>query len=146
VGHQPNRQLLEQELLKARKPLDEWRRQEGRPKRIPEAIWEKATELATRHGVGAVAAGLRLDYSKLKGKVAAGSPSRTEKKTTMIATSRQPRPVETNFVELFGATSAAVTPSTTCVLQVESCRGSRLRMEVGGLDASGLALLLKEFA
>lgn len=145
MGHQPNREL-EQELQKLRKPLEKWRRQNGAPKRIPEEIWVKATELACRHGVGAVAAGLRLDYSKLKGKVADASSSRTDKEAMTVATPGQPPSAEANFVEIFGATSMPMTASTTCVLQVESYRGSRLRMEVGGLDAPGLALLLREFA
>jgi hypothetical protein len=139
---------VEQELQEVRKPLDEWRRLAKPPKRIPDQIWERATELAIRHGVGVVAAGLHLDHSKLKGKVAAASPIRADKKRTMAACPRQPQPVEATFVELFGAaTPVAKPPSiTTCVLQIESSRGSRLRMEVGGLDAPGLALLLKEFA
>jgi hypothetical protein len=146
VGHQLDREVVEQELQEARRPLDEWRRLATGPKRIPEPIWEKATELAIRHGVGGVAAGLHLDHSKLKGKVAAASPVPARKKV-MVAGPRQPQPVEASFVELFGATTASSAPSmTTCVLQVESSRGSRLRMEVGGLDAPGLALLLKEFA
>jgi hypothetical protein len=148
VGHQLDREAVEQELQEARGPLDEWRRLATGPKRIPEPIWERATELAIRHGVGVVAAGLRLDHSKLKGKVAAVSPVRADKKAMMVTAPRQPQPVGASFVELFGTTtSASSTPSTTtCVLQVESSRGSRLRMEVGGLDAPGLALLLKEFA
>lgn len=148
MGHQPNQDMLERELQELRKPLDEWRRLQGAPKRIPEAIWVKATELAAQHGVGVVAAGLSLDHSKLKGKVAAALPARTSKKTTLVAAPRQSQPVAASFVELFeAATTVASAPSmTTCVLQVESSRGSRLRMEVGGLDATGLALLLKEFA
>ena len=147
MGHQLDREVLGQELQEARRPLDEWRRLATGPKRIPEPIWERATELAIRHGVGVVAAGLHLDHSKLKGKVAAASPIRAEKKAMMAAGPRQPQPVEASFVELFGATTASSAPSmTTCVLQVESSRGSRLRMEVGGLETPGLALLLKEFA
>ena len=146
MGHQLDREVLEQELQEARRPLDEWRRVAKGPKRIPEPIWERATELAIRHGVGVVAAGLHLDHSKLKSKVAAASFGPGDKKALVATGPRQPQPVEASFVELFGATTATSPPSiTTCVLQVESSRGSRIRMEVGGLDAPGLALLLKEF-
>lgn len=142
--HQPNRDTLAQELQEVRKELDEWRRLEGAPKRIPEAIWRKATEIAVRHGVGGVAAGLRIDHTKLKSKVAAARASDT---TAMVAVPQGLQSAPTNFVELFGAPQTApASVIASCVLQVESARGSRLMLEVSGLDAPGLALLLKEFA
>jgi hypothetical protein len=41
--------------------------------RIPEALWSQAVELARTHGVGRVATLLRLDYTRLKRRLAAES-------------------------------------------------------------------------
>ena len=41
--------------------------------RIPEALWSRAIELARTHGVGRVATLLRLDYTRLKRRLAAES-------------------------------------------------------------------------
>lgn len=51
MRHQANREMLKRELAAARRPLDEWRRREGRLNPIPEAIWDRAVGLAARHGV-----------------------------------------------------------------------------------------------
>ena len=146
MGMQPNQATLEQELQEIRKPLESWRSLEGVPNRIPEEVWGKATELAARHGVGIVAAGLHLNHSKLKRKVEALKSAETRAKSKAIAPGSLAT-IEPAFVELFGTPAApGPTSQSSCVLQVESPRGARLRMEVGGLDAVGLALLLKEFA
>ena len=143
---QPNQATLEQELQEIRRPLECWRSLEGVPNRIPEEVWEKATDLAARHGVGLVAAGLHLNHSKLKRKVEALRSAGTRAKSKVVAPAKLAT-IEPAFVELFGTPDTpVVTSQSSCVLQVESPRGARLRMEVGGLDAAGLALLLKEFA
>jgi hypothetical protein len=142
VGHQPNRDALVRELAEARKPLDNWRRQHGAPNPIPAAVWEKAVELASRHGVGVVAAGLRLDYAKLKRKLA-----ESEKTVALVAPVRPTRSVKPSFVELFGPSSLPVeTPAQLgpCVVRIRSARGIQVRLDLDGSDTSGLAKLLKE--
>ena len=123
-------------LSKLSERLEEWRSNgEGR-RRIPEPIWERAAELARQYGVGAVSVPLRLDHAKLKSKVDGGQHA------LQPSSPKLPAP---EFVEIFGnpAASRSLAP---CVLHIESHRGSRVRLEVGGLDAPGLALLLREFA
>lgn len=137
MGHQGNREMLKRELAAARRPLDEWRRREGRPNPIPEAIWGRAVELAARHGVGPVATGLKLDYAKLKAKLATSEGH-------VVTTALQP--ASPTFVELFnGPTSvtkaAAVGP---CVIRVSSPKGVRVRVDLASIGASELGTLLKE--
>lgn len=125
-------------LSKLKERLEEWRSnvELGRRRRIPEPLWERATELAAQYGVAAVSVPLRLDHAKLKAKV--------EAHRCALQPSGHKSPTS-EFVEIFG-NPAAPQPLAPCVLQIESHRGSRVRLEVGGLDAPGLALLLREFA
>jgi len=60
---------LGSELGGLREQLEAWRRQKRRGSRIPEAIWERAAELAREHGGSRVAGALRLDYYGLRGRV-----------------------------------------------------------------------------
>lgn len=134
MGNTPNREMLEQELVAVKRRLDDWRRQEGRPNPIPNAIWDRAVELAAHHGVGPVAAGLKLDHAKLKAKLAA------TKGSEMVAT------VPQAFVELFsGPTTAAKTSTVgSCVMRVSSPKGVRVRVDLANVGMAELATLLRE--
>lgn len=57
---------LEPELAEAAAALTRWRDTRPLGGRIPEALWSRAVELASRHGVAKVARALRLDYVRLK--------------------------------------------------------------------------------
>ena len=134
----PDKEQLTLALSKLSERLEEWRSNSngevGR-RRIPEPIWERATELAGQYGVGAVSVPLRLDHAKLKSKVDGGQHALKPSNPKLPAA---------DFVEILG-NPAAPQPLAPCVLHIESHRGSRVRLEVGGLDASGLATLLREF-
>lgn len=136
-----NRDQLERELKRLREPLEKWRMNEqtGR-RRIPEKIWDRAAELAAQYGIAAVSGPLRLGHATLKGRVQA----RRQAGEAMVPVSGDLR-VAPTFVELFGTAPNQPTLAP-CILQIESHRGSRVRVEVGGLDAAGLAILLREFA
>ncbi len=51
--------------------LEAWRKRPRRPRRLPEAIWNAAVDLAREHGVHPVARSLRLDYYSLKRRLSA---------------------------------------------------------------------------
>lgn len=127
---------LTQELKKLRAPLDAWRRSGRAPRRIPDKIWDQATVLAAEHGVGVVARGLGIDHAKLKAKVLAYHPA-----VTALAMA-EPE-VEPTFVELLQTTPRPVSTGH-CILEVDSHRGSRLRVNVE-LDICGLSTLLRDF-
>ena len=139
MGHQLEAGTLERELAEVRRSLDDWRQREKPPKPIPTPIWSKAVLLAKRHGVGPVAAGLKLDHGKLKAKLAAANDD--SQRSTALQT------VAPTFVELFGAPSAPAPPTTAigpCVLRIRSPRGVRVRVDLASVGTAELATLLKE--
>ena len=62
------------ELAQAAVALARWRERAPVGARLPEALWSRAVALAATHGVSKVAVTLRLDYTRLKRRVAAGAP------------------------------------------------------------------------
>ena len=68
-------------IAQLQRELEEYRRLRPRRAKLPEAIWDAATELAREHGVHAVAQALRLDYMGLKkrlGEVAGRQPGKSK--------------------------------------------------------------------
>jgi hypothetical protein len=63
------------ELTQAAAALARWRERAPAGARIPEALWSQAVALAATQGISKVAVTLRLDYTRLKRRVAAaGAP------------------------------------------------------------------------
>jgi hypothetical protein len=56
--------------------FETWRASRRRGERIPEELWQAATERARRHGLSATAAILKLSYYDLQRRLLAGGPSR----------------------------------------------------------------------
>ena len=145
MGHQLSREALQQELAEVRRPLENWRRRKSGRDPIPAAIWDKAVELASRHGVGSVAAGLRLDHAKLKSKLAEAAKAKVT--ATLPVPVQRAAPVQTAFVELFGtppSPSEAPAQPSRPVVRFKSPRGLQVRLDWGDSDVSGLAKLLRE--
>ena len=80
--------------------------------RIPEALWSRAVELARTHGVARVATTLRLDYTRLKRRLAAESSA-----------AAPPPPA---FVEM---TLDLPPAGPGCSLLLSDARGRALRIE-----------------
>jgi hypothetical protein len=105
-----------------------WRRdRSGRP-RLPEAVWRAATELARTAGPGRVARTLRLDYYKLRARLA---------RTTSPADTSPP------FVELQVAGPSAPGPGEAYV-ELADGTGARLILRVRD-DAATLVALAQSF-
>lgn len=138
MGNQLDQRPLELELAGVKQALDEWRRREKPPKPIPAPIWSEAVSLAKRHGVGPVAAGLKLDYAKLKAKLAAATGGNVGNAAL--------RPVTPAFVELFGTAAIPAPPTTIgpCVLRIESPQGVCVRVDLADVGTVELTALLKE--
>jgi len=104
----------------------EWRRTRNAPARIPDKLWTRAAALAAQHGVNAVARALRLNHTQLKCKmetVPAAEPTAT-------------------FVELLPSVAANI---GECAVEVESHRGSRMRIVMRDVPPLCLAGVLREF-
>jgi hypothetical protein len=108
-------------LKEAQERFAQWRTSQSGRRPIPEALWQLATELAGRHGVFRTAQVLRLDYTKLKQRTGAVTPS------------REPGTSSPAFVELM-----APATQCECVIEVEGTRG-RIRIEWKGSTAPDLA-------
>ena len=124
------------ELHQLRINLDEWRDQQqttGR-RRIPDQLWERATDLALRHGVASVAKELKLGYYSLKKRVSGDVEPRPKKNGA-----------EPTFLELLPSILSGH-PLNKCTIELQGRRGAPIRVEVGGLDVAGLVALVRELA
>jgi hypothetical protein len=93
--------------------LNEIRSTRPRGKRLPDAVWQAAVELAREHGVYSVARHLRLDYTGLKNRL--GGVSQRRRKTG-----------KPTFVELIAPASAM---PGECLIEFESLRGGKVRIQ-----------------
>ena len=103
---------LDPELAEATAALTRWRAIRPRGGRLPEALWSRAVELASRHGVAKVSRVLRLDYVRLKRRLAMSSEA-----------TAPPLPA---FVDM-PLDLASARPG--CILALSDARGRALRIE-----------------
>ena len=112
------------DLLQQSQRLEEWRSANPPRSRLPEPIWEAAVEMAQRHGLHRTSKALRMDYSRLKKRLPAGTqPS---------------RPAPPAFLELL---AAPTTGPVECVVELESA-GDRMRVTMKGAALDWASLLL----
>jgi hypothetical protein len=100
-------------IAQLQRQLDQIRSVQPRGRKLPESVWQAAVELAREHGVYSVAHPLRLDYMGLKKRL--GGVSRPRRKA------RKPA-----FVELV---APQVAPLRECVIEFESLRGGKVRIQ-----------------
>ena len=120
-------------IVQLQQQLDQFRSTRPRRTKLPESLWQAAVELARQHGVYAVAHPLRLDYMGLKkrlGGVAKGTPILRRKAT---------KPA---FVEL---TALQATPLQECMIEFESLRGGKMRIQCKASGPSDCVSLLRSW-
>src|SRR5438067_13623298 len=61
---------IPEDLLQLSQRLTEWRSANPPRARLPESIWEAAVEMAQRHGLHCTTKALRMDYTRLKKRLA----------------------------------------------------------------------------
>ena len=113
------RRNTSQALVTVRERMELWRKVHGGPgSRIPKALWDEAVGVAREEGVSAASRALRLDYIRLRDRVAVAE-GHSQKQ---------------GFVELgqfFG--------SGRTVVEFERRDGARMRVETaGGADLESL--------
>ena len=130
-----------QDLEEVGTRFEEFRSSHRSRERLPEELWAAAAEIAMRRGLNITARVLRLDSNNLKkrmgGQVGLPKAKRGRKKKKPIA------PAPAAFLELLAPAASA---AASCVVEVESVRGGKLRMELKGLGTSQIAQLLHAFA
>jgi hypothetical protein len=99
-------------IARLQEQLDQWRSVQKRRTRLPEPFWQAAVDLAKQYGVFQTAHPLRLDYARLKKRLA--EPADPDYR------SQQPA-----FVEL----RARPTALQECVIEFESAGRATLRIQ-----------------
>jgi len=104
--------------------------------------WAAAVELVQRDGIDATARALDVDKPSLRkwaGRLNPARPQPARRKS-------QPKPRANDlpaFVELLTSSSGA---AISCLVEVESPQGAKLRLELRGVPTSDLAKLIRVFA
>jgi hypothetical protein len=113
--------------------------------RLPEELWAAAAKLARRDGIEATALALDVDRPSLQKwtdrfepgvQVQARKPRRQRRANRTVSAGAA-------FVELLAETTGA---APSCLVEVESPRGGKLRLELKGIQPSALAELIRAFA
>lgn len=121
--------------------FEEFRSRHEPRTRLPEELWRAAAEIAEKRGMNVVCRSLRLDANSLKKWMDKGGresgPKRARRKRPVLASPAAA------FVELLTPASGA---AATCMIEVESVRGGKLRLELKGIGTSEIAQLIQSFA
>ncbi len=123
-----------------RKRFEEFRSQHQTRTRLPEELWRAAAEIAGRRGMNLVCRCLRLDANSLKkwmGKRVSGPRPKHARRKRLAMTPTA------SFMELL---TPATGVAASCIVEVESQRGGKLRLELKGVATSEIAQLIHGFA
>jgi hypothetical protein len=124
------RSALPARLKAVQQRFARWRTNRQGHSRIPEALWSSAVKVAGKYGVHRTARALHLDYMVLKRRVEASSPE-SPQDTSLPA-----------FIEL---TSRELTGTSGCVVEIEHPHGSKMRIELRGVELPDLGTLVRSF-
>jgi hypothetical protein len=134
--------LYRDDVEQVRRQWTEWRSRHAVRSRLPEELWSAAVELVRRDGIDATARALDVDKPSLR--KWAGRLNPTPRQPTRRRSLSQQRANDLpTFVELFATGSGT---ATSCLVEVESPRGAKLRLELKGIATSQLAELIRAFA
>ena len=121
----PNRSLDE-----VKEQFKTWRRSRKRLQPIPEKLWAAAVDLTAQHSISQISKELVVDYSALKRRIPI--------KKKDAAASAKP----SGFIEVNLEPPAAV---SECIVEMQDCLGSKMRMHFRGQTAVDLFQLAKLF-
>ncbi len=113
--------------------------------RLPEELWAAAAKLARRDGIEATALALDVDRPSLQKWTDRFEPEAQARPRRQVRQRRAGRTVSAApaFVELLAQTTGA---AASCLVEVESQRGAKLRLELKAIQPSALAELIRAFA
>ena len=134
--------LYRDDVEQVRRRWAEWRSTHAVRSRLPEELWAAAVELVQRDGIDATARALDVDKPSLRKWAGRLNPA-PRQPTRRKSLSKQRANDLPAFVELLASGSGT---GTTCLVEVESSRGAKLRLELKGIQTSQLAELIRAFA
>ena len=111
--------------------------------RLPEELWAAAAKLARRDGITATARVLGVDRPSLQKWTDRLEPRASTKSPKSSRRHPLDRSAAPAFVELLAASTGT---ATSCVVEVESASGGKLRLDLKGIATSQLAELIRTFA
>ena len=124
----------------------EFRQGHAARSRLPRPLWAAAAKLARRDGIAATARVLGVDRPSLQKWTDRLEPRGSSPKSPIQKSSRRhgrDRIAAPAFVELLAASTAT---ATSCVVEVESRSGGKLRLDLKAIAPSQLAELIRAFA
>lgn len=132
-----------EDVEQARRRFAEFRQTHAVRSRLPEELWASAAKLARRDGITATARALGVDRPSLQKWTDRLEPRASIKPRKSAR--RQPRGASgaPAFVELLAAGTGT---GHSCLVEVESHQGGKLRLELKGVATSQLAELIRAFA
>jgi hypothetical protein len=133
-----------EDVEQLRRRFEEFRSTHAVRSRLPKELWAAAAKLTRRDGIEATAQALDVDRPSLQKWTNRFEP-RTEAKPRKPRRQRQPRrePAAAAFVELLAENTGA---TASCLVEVESLQGAKLRLELKAIATSALAELIRAFA
>ncbi len=130
-----------EDVEQLRRRFAEWRGTHAVRARLPEELWAAAVELAQRDGMDVTARALEVDKPSLRKWAGRLRPQR-QPRARRSPPKRRGKAVPA-FVELLASGCGA---TASCLIEVESPRGSKLRLELKAIETSQLAELIRTFA
>jgi hypothetical protein len=135
-----------EDVEQARRRFAEFRQEHAVRSRLPEELWATAAKLARRDGITATARVLGVDRPSLQkwtDRFESGMQPRSGKTRRRRQPGDREQAAPAAFVELLAGTTGA---TASCLVEVESQRGAKLRLELKAIPTSDLAELIRAFA
>jgi hypothetical protein len=130
-----------EDVEQLRRRFAEYRSTHAVRSRLPDELWAAAAEFVVRDGIDATARALEVDKPSLR-KWADRFQPRPERKPPRGPGKRKGSDPPA-FVELLASQTGA---GTSCLVEVESPRGAKLRLELKAIPTGALAELIRAFA
>ena len=132
-----------EDVEQARRRFAEFRQAHAARSRLPKELWTTAAKLARRDGITATARVLGVDRPSLQKWTDRLEPRASAKSPKSPRRHPLDRSAAPAFVELLAASTGT---ATSCVVEVESASGGKLRLDLKTIATSQLAELIRAFA
>ena len=138
--------VYREDIEQVRRRFAEFRAAHAVRSRLPEELWAAAAKLARRDGIQATARAFDVDRPSLRKWTDRLEPNRSAtvgKPPTRRLAKKNTEPPPAAFLELLAQPTGA---ATSCLIEVESPRGGKLRLDLKTIQTSELAELIRLFA